>query len=374
MSAKVPFVDLKAQYRSIEPEIKAALGAVLEKGDYILGSAVEAFEKDFAAFCRSRHAVSVDNGLNALRLALAALNVGPGDEVIVPASTYIATALAVSSLGAKPVLVDCDAGTFNIDAKAAERALSKRTKAVIPVHLAGQPADMDAIMALAKDADIPVVEDAAQAHGAAYRGKPAGSIGRLGCFSFYPGKNLGAYGDGGCVVTDDDALAERLRSLRNYGQKVKYEHVEKGLNARLDTLQAAVLSVKLKRLARWNEERARHAARYRELLAGIPGLDFQAPQAGAAHVYHLFYVETDRRDELRAHLKAAGVDTGIHYPKPVHLQPAYADLGLAPGALPNAERHARRTLSLPMFAELSQRQLDCVVGALKDFFAAKPAA
>lgn len=368
IATKVPFVDLKAQYRTIEPEIKAAVNDVLEKSDYILGGAVERFESEYAAFVGTRHCVGLSNGLDALRLALEALGVGPGDEVVVPATTYVATALAVSAVGAKVVLADGDAGTYNLDPKELEKALSPRTKCVLPVHLGGQSANMKAIMALAAERGIPVIEDAAQSHGSLYEGKMTGSIGAVGCFSFYPGKNLGAYGDGGAITTDDSALAEKIKRLRNYGQRVKYDHVEKGLNCRLDTLQAAILSVKLKRLKSWNEARARHAAVYRKELAGVGDLSFQAAEPGATHVYHLFFAETDRRDELLAHLKKDGIDGGIHYPTPIHLQGAYADLGLKPGAFPRAERRARRTLSLPMFAELTPSQLEAVCASVRSFF------
>ena len=370
MSGKIPFVDLQAQYRSIEAEVQAAMRGVIQTGGFILGPEVEAFEKQFAAFSGAAHCVGVSNGLDALTLSLRALGIGPGDEVVVPASTYIATALAVTAAGAKVVLADCDA-TANLDPGALRAALTSRTKAVMPVHLAGQPADMDEILAIAKSKSLAVVEDAAQAHGALYKGRPCGSMGVLAGFSFYPGKNLGAYGDGGAVVTGDAALAEKLRKLRNYGQRVKYEHEELGGNYRLDGLQAAVLSVKLARLRSWNEARARHAARYRELLSGVGDLEFQKPLDATTHVYHLFFVETARRDELQKHLAAAGVDSGIHYPKAVHEQACYTSLAYKAGAFPVAERRARRTLSLPMYAELSSAQLEAVAAAVRSFFGAR---
>lgn len=365
--SKIPFVDLGAQFGAIGPEIERAVLESLKAGDYILGAKVAQFEKEFAAYLGCRHAIGVSSGLDALRLALVAAGVGPGDEVVVPASTFIATALAVSALGATPRLVDCDA-TGNLDPKLLESALMKKVKAVIPVHLAGQPADLEPLLALCTKKGLPLIEDAAQAHGARYKGRRVGGFGASGAFSFYPGKNLGAAGDAGAIVTDDDATAERVRRLRNYGQRVKYEHVEQGLNARLDTVQAAVLSVKLAKLDAWNEARARHAARYRELLAGVGDIQFPPPQPGATHVYHLFTVETDRRDALRERLLAAGVEALIHYPIPIHLQEAYRGLGHKAGDFPVSERRARRTLSLPMFAELGDAQIERVVAGIKGFF------
>lgn len=365
--AAIPFVDLKAQYRTLAPELRAAIGGVLGSGNFVLGPWVERFEREFARFVGTPHAVGVSSGLDALHLALMALDIGPGDEVVVPASTFIATALAVSASGAKPVLVDCDAGTFNLDPAGLKAAFSRRTKAVIAVHLAGQPADMRAIMKFARSRKVPVIEDAAQAHGALYHGKQCGSLGLIGAFSFYPGKNLGAYGDGGMVTTRDSRLAERIRRLRHYGQRAKYEHVEKGLNARLDAVQAAILSVKLKHLDRWNALRNAHARRYLRLLSGTPGLSFQEALPGATHVYHLFLVETSARDGLREHLRRAGIEAGIHYPQPIHLLEAYRDLGHRKGDFPNAERHARRTLSLPMYAELQPSQIQRVAAEVSAF-------
>ena len=365
---RVPFVDLEAQYRGIAVKITSAIGQVLKSGAFILGPHLERFEREFARFMRVEHAVGVSSGLDALRLALTALDIGPGHEVILPANTFIATALAVSAVGAKPVFVDCDPETFNLAAPSIEAAITSRTRALIAVHLAGQPADMDPILGIAKKRRLSVIEDAAQAHGARYKDRPCGSMGIMGCFSFYPGKNLGAYGDGGLVATRDGALAERLRRLRNYGQRIKYEHAEKGLNARLDALQAAILSVKLKYLSRWNAARAAHARLYRRLLAGIGDLDFQKPLPRATHAYHLFWIGTDQRDHLREHLLRAGIDTGIHYPKPIHLQQAYGDLGYKAGDFPHAERQARRTLSLPMYAELDEGRIRRVAAQIRAFF------
>ncbi len=369
-SDRVPFVDLLAQYRSIEPEVQCAMQEVLVKGDFILGPHLEAFEAEFARFVGSKHCVGVSSGLDALKLAVQALGLGADDEVIVPASTYIATGLGVTGAGAKMVLADCDARTANLDPAAFEAAITPRTRAVMPVHLAGAPAATDEILAIAKKRKLAVIEDAAQAHGATYKGRQCGSMGLMGCFSFYPGKNLGAYGDGGAVVTDDAALAEKLRRLRNYGQRAKYEHVELGWNARLDGLQAAILSVKLKRLAGWNKARGLQAAEYRQRLARVPGLDLQHILPDTTSVYHLFFVESDRRDALQAHLNARGIDSGIHYPKAMHEHECYAGLGYRAGQFPNSERRARRTLSLPMYAELSPAQVGRVVDAVGSFFGA----
>jgi dTDP-4-amino-4,6-dideoxygalactose transaminase len=367
VSPGIPFVDLAAEHRSIAAEVDRAVAGVLADGRFILGPQVEQFERAFAALTGVAHAVGVSSGLDALRLALLALDIGPGDEVILPANTYIATALAVTAVGALPVLVDCDPHTYLLDPAGVEAAITTRTRAVIPVHLTGHAADMDPLLELAVRHGLHVVEDAAQAHGAAYKGRPCGSVGTMGCFSFYPSKNLGAYGDGGMVTTDDAELAGRLRRLRNYGQAGRYQHVEKGLNARLDTIQAAVLLVKLTHLRAWNETRAGHAARYQDLLAGLDGLAFQRRAPWSTHVHHLFVVESDDRDALRDHLAVAGVQTGIHYPVPIHLQPAYADLGHRRGEFPNAEHLARRILSLPIYPQLTPGQVAYVAGAVRDF-------
>jgi dTDP-4-amino-4,6-dideoxygalactose transaminase len=364
----IPFVDLVNQHASIEAEINSAIQQVLSRSNFILGSQVEEFEQAFARFIGAEYAIGVSNGLDALRLVLMALNVGSGDEVILPANTYIATALAVSAVGARPVLVDCEPKTYNVDVSLVEPAITPRTKAIMPVHLTGQSADMDPILEVANQHGLYVVEDAAQAHGTLYKGRPCGSIGIAGCFSFYPGKNLGACGDGGMVTTNDAKLAERLRRLRNYGQQAKYRHVEKGLNARLDTLQAAVLTVKLRYLPQWNEARATHAEKYREMLAGVGDLGFQRRVPYSTHIYHLFIVETKQRAALQKHLNAAGVGTGIHYPIPIHLQQAYTDLGYRKGDFPEAERLAERMLSLPMFPELQTNQIWQVAEKIEDFF------
>ena len=363
----VPFVDLQAQYASIRSEIQAAVDNVLTNCNFILGNEVAEFEASFARFANARFAIGVSSGLDALRIALAALDIGPGDEVIVPANTYIATALAVTAVGAKPVFVDCDAATFNIDPNLIERAVTPRTRAILPVHLTGQPADMSPILEIAKRKSLHVLEDAAQAHGASYHGRSCGSMGVMACFSFYPGKNLGAAGDGGLVTTNDEKLSERLRRLRNYGEAKKYEHVEKGLNARLDTLQAAILNVKLPHLPGWNRSRASHAAQYRSLLAGCSRVQCQSELPNSTHVYHLFMIQNERRDALKQFLQDRGVQTGIHYPTPIHLQKAYADLGYKKGDFPNAEKTSSRILSLPMYAELGDDDIAYVCDQIREF-------
>ena len=364
---RIAFVDLHAQHQPLRAALDRAIGEVVASGQFILGPQVAAFEQRFAAYCGVRHAIGVGNGMDALRLALMALDVRGGDEVILPANTYVATALAVSAVGAVPVLVDCDPRTYNLDPRGLERAVTPRTRVIMPVHLTGQAVDMDAVMAVAERRGLHVIEDAAQAHGAAWRGRRCGSIGAVGCFSFYPSKNLGAFGDAGLAVTNDDALARRLAQLRNYGQSQKYDHVAAGLNSRLDSLQAAVLAVKLPHLDRWNEARVSRAARYRAALRGVGDLRLQEIAPGATSVYHLFVVETEHRDRLRRHLADAGIDTGVHYPVPIHLQPAYA-AGYRMGQFPHTEALARRSLSLPMFPELRDDQVDAVAAAIRRFF------
>jgi len=373
----VPFVDLQAQYRSIKAEVDAAIQRVLDTSAFILGREVEAFERAFAEYVGAGECVGVSNGTAAIQLALQACGVGPGDEVIVPANTFFATAEAVSTAGATPVFVDCDPVTYNLDPNKIEEVITERTRAVIPVHLYGQPADLDAVFEAAERHNLLVFEDAAQAHGARYKGGRVGARGVAGCFSFYPGKNLGAYGEGGAVVTNDPEVARRLRMLRDHGSEQKYRHELVGYNFRLEGIQGAVLNVKLKHLDDWNALRRQHAARYRELLApladsGALALPFEADYA--EHVYHLFVIQTEERDSLQRYLSAAGVQTGIHYPVPVHLQPAYAALSHREGDFPNAEAQAQRVLSLPMFAELNGHQLKYVADALADFYAEAAAA
>ena len=368
MSATIPLVDLKAQYAAIRPAVDQAIQQVLDSTNFIMGPEVKAFEAAFAAYCGTNHCVGVASGTAALELVLRALGVGPGDEVITVAHTFIATAEAISAVGAHPVFVDIDPISYNMAPSALAAALTSATRAIIPVHIYGQPAAMDAIRAVAAPRQLPVIEDAAQAHGATWRGKRAGSLGTAACFSFYPGKNLGAYGDAGAVTTDDPALAEQVRLLRNHGRRAKYEHEIKGYGERLDTLQAAILAAKLPYLNDWTAARQRLAARYDDLLADCavttPAL---APEATSA--WHLYVIRTPRRDELLAYLNQHGVGAGVHYPIPLHLQPAYADLGYRPGALPVTEAVAATCLSLPLYPELTAAQQERVVELIREFFA-----
>jgi len=360
----VPFVDLKAQYRTIRAEIDAAIREVVESGAFVLGPAVERFEREFAEYLGVRHVAGVSSGTAALQLALLALDIGPGDEVIVPAHTFVATAEAVSHVGARPVLVDVTDDTGNIDPALVVSAITDRTRAIIPVHLYGHPADLDPILDAADRHGIPVVEDACQAHGARYKGGRAGSFGRLACFSFYAGKNLGAYGEGGAVATNDPALDARIRRFRDHGQSQRYHHAEIGFNARLEGIQGAVLAVKLRHLDHWNELRREHAAYYSERLAES-GVRVPVIRDGCEAVHHLYVVRTEDRDELQAHLAERGIQTGLHYPVPVHLQPAYAALGHPAGTFPVAERWAKECLSLPMFAELTDAAVDETIAAVR---------
>jgi dTDP-4-amino-4,6-dideoxygalactose transaminase len=364
----VPFVDLRAQHRALRGELNQAIQGVMERCDFALGEDVARFEEELAAFCGTRYAVGVDSGLSALELSLRAFGIGTGDEVIVPAHTFIATAAAVTFAGARPVLVDVDPATYNIDVSQAEAAITPRTRAIIPVHLYGLPAEMDAILALADGHDLVVIEDACQAHGARYRGQRVGSLGHAGTFSFYPTKNLGGCGDGGMVVTDDERVADWIRAARNCGQKEKYLHELAPFNHRLDTLQAAILRVKLRYLEEWIEGRRRNAALYTELLAGN-GVVAPVEAPDSLHVYHLYVVRVPRRDELRAYLwERGGVGTGIHYPVPIHLQPFYADSGFHEGQFPVTERLCGEVLSLPMFPEMTEEQLASVVNAINAFY------
>jgi dTDP-4-amino-4,6-dideoxygalactose transaminase len=369
---QVPFVDLASQYRSIAAEIDEAVSRVIRETDFILGREVALFEEEFASFCQAKWAVGVDSGTSALELALRAYEIGPGDEVITAANSFIASALAISHAGATPVLVDVDADTHTIDVAAIEKAITLRTKAIIPVHLYGHPADMDAIMNLAERRGLIVIEDACQAHGARYKGKTAGSLGHAAAFSFYPGKNLGAYGDGGAVVTNDEAIAKSLRMLRNYGQREKYQHMFRGYNRRLDTLQAAVLRIKLKHLEEWNDARRQHAKNYGRLL-GQTGIGVPRAAAHYESVWHLYVIQTDQRDALKEYLATRGIGVGIHYPVPIHLQPAYRDLGYRQGDFPVTERCARRILSLPMYAELTPEIANRVAETASEFVAASQA-
>ncbi len=350
---QVPFVDLGAQHATVDADVREAIDGLFERTDFILGESVVAFEQEFAAYSETQFAVGVDSGTSALELALRAYSVGPGDEVITAANTFIATALAISYTGATPVLVDVDPETYTMDVSALERAITPATKAVLPVHLYGQPADMDPIMEIARAHGLIVIEDACQAHGARYKGRRTGTLGYAAAFSFYPAKNLGAYGDGGMVTTNDARIADSLRMLRNYGQSKKYHHELRGFNRRLDTLQAAILRIKLKELNRWNDLRRRHAQQYRELLAPLHEFVVLPCEADYAEsVYHLYVVRVDHRTELMEALKSKGIETGIHYPIPVHLQPAYEDLGYKRGDFPITEQYADEILSLPMYPEM----------------------
>jgi len=360
--------DLAAQYLAYRAEIDGAIAGVLQSGLYTLGENVAKFEAEFAAYLGVKHAVGLNSGTDALMLSLWALGVRRGDEVITTPFTAIPTYSAITHVGATAIFVDIDPATFLMDLKHVAAAVTERTRAVIPVHLFGSVVDIDALRAVVGPR-VSVIEDAAQAHGARWRDRRCGSIGDMACFSFYPAKNLGAYGDAGIITTSDAQAVERIRQLRNYGERRKYEHVVKGVNSRLDALQAAFLMLKLQHLDDWNAAGARHAETYRVELDGVGDLTLPAVAPGATHVYHLFVVRTQRRDALRSHLDGRGVHTRIHYPTPIHLQEAYRELGLGQGAFPNAEALARETLSLPMYPELTTEQLAGVTDAIKEFFA-----
>lgn len=360
----VPFLDLHAAYLALKSELDEAVLRTLSSGWYLLGSELATFEKEFADFLGVNHCVGVGNGLDALHLSLRAMGIGPGDEVLVPSNTYIATWLAVSYAGATPIPVEPDPCTYNIDPERLAEALTERTKAVLPVHLYGQPADMDPIRAFAARHGLWVLEDAAQAHGALYKGKRVGSLGDAAAWSFYPGKNLGALGDAGAVTTNDESLAERLRALRNYGSKVKYVNDVQGFNSRLDEVQAAVLRVKLNYLDAWNEKRKEIAALYLRELSCTP-LSLPYVSAWAEPVWHLFVVQSPLRDRLQRRLKEAGVNTLIHYPIPPHLQTAYQELAYVPGSLPVAEAIHTRVLSLPLGPHMNPYQVEHVVEAVR---------
>jgi len=375
---KVPFLDLKAQYESIKEEIQIALGRVLESTAFAGGPFVAQFENQFAAYCDTQHAIGVGNGTDALWLALLALGIGPGDGVITVPNSFIATAEAISFSGATPIFVDIEEQTFNMDTNKLEDYLKKRfelssshfatrPKAVIPVHLFGQPADIDPIIEIAKKYGLFVIEDACQAHGSEYKGKKAGSIGDAGCFSFYPGKNLGAYGEAGAVVTNDGALAEKIRVLRDHGQITKYCHDCIGWNARMDGIQGAILSIKLKYLNQWNEARRQNAQKYNNLFSAIEEIQIPEEAEYAKHVYHLYVIRSQSRDRLIGALSEKGILCGIHYPTPIHLQKAYEFLGLKGGTFPVTERCAREIVSLPMYPELTEKQIGYVVDGIKHF-------
>jgi dTDP-4-amino-4,6-dideoxygalactose transaminase len=359
----IPFVDLKAQYTSIKSEVDTAIQGVLNSCQFTLGPEVFEFEKEFAAYCESVHGVGVNNGTSALHIALLAAGVGPGDEVITVPYTFVATVSAIHYTGAQPVFVDIDPATFTMDPALIEGAITPRTKAILPVHLYGHPADMEPIVAVARKHNLIVIEDAAQAHGAEYKGRRAGSLGDIGCFSFYPGKNLGAYGEGGMAVTANPEFARTLRLLRDWGGEKKYQHLLKGFNYRLEAIQGAILRVKLRYLEGWTEARRLAAYRYEALLKGR-GIRLPVAAVNVRHVYHIYAIRSARREALQADLKRCGIQTGIHYPVPVHLLPAYSDLGYKRGQFPFSERAAEEVLSLPMYPELTAAAQERVAAAL----------
>jgi dTDP-4-amino-4,6-dideoxygalactose transaminase len=369
-SIKVPYLDLKAQYQSIKPEIDNAIAGVLESGQFVLGSEVAEFEREFAAYCGASECIALNSGTSALHLALLAAGVGPDDEVITVPFTFVASVAAIAYTGARPVLVDIDHQSFTMDVSAIEAAITPRTKAILVVHLYGQPADMDPIMEIARRRGLVVIEDAAQAHGAKYKGRPVGSIGDMACFSFYPGKNLGAYGEGGAVTTSNPAYARSIRMLRDWGQDAKYHHALRGFNYRMEAFQGAILRVKLRHLERWTEARRALAAKYNELLADS-GVERPKEMSWARHVYHVYTLRSRDRDGLRAALQEDGIQTGVHYPVPVHLQPAYADLGFGRGAFPRAEAAANQVLSIPLYPELSPHAAAEVAAAVNKAAARK---
>jgi dTDP-4-amino-4,6-dideoxygalactose transaminase len=365
MTGVVPFLDLSAQARALGPQLHAAVRDVIDSGHYVLGESVEAFEQAFAAYCGVRFAVALNSGTSALHLALLASGIGPGDEVVTVPMTFVATVAAIQYSGAAPRFVDIDADRGTMDPAGLEAALSPRTAAIIPVHLHGRVANMAPILEIAGAHRLAVIEDAAQAHGACYHGQRAGSLGDSGCFSFYPGKNLGACGEGGAFVTNDPDLAKRVRILRDWGQEEKYVHRMRGFNYRMDAIQGTVLSVKLKHLDAWTQRRRAVAAQYDRQLAPVP-LRLPSSADPEEHVYHVYAVHAARRDAVRQQLVNAGIATGIHYPIPVHLQPAYADLGYVRGDFPVAEAFAAETMSLPIFPEISTAQVDRVCSVLGD--------
>ena len=364
---RVPFVSFEPMHNELKVELENAFKKVMERNYFIQGPECEAFEKEFAKYCGANYCIGVDNGLNALYLILKAYEIGAGDEVIVPSNTFIATALAVSYTGAKPVFVEPELETYNIDPKRIEQAITERTKAIMPVHLQGRPADMDPIMELAEKYNLKVIEDCAQAHGTLYKGKKVGTLGHGAGFSFYPGKNLGALGDGGAVVTNDKELADKVRALGNYGSDYKYHHIYKGTNSRLDEMQSAFLRVKLPHLDKWNEDRKKVAEAYFE---GIKNPMIKLPLKPTAefdHIYHVFVIRCEKRDELERYLDEKGIGTVKHYPYPMHLQECYKDLEIKKGELPIAEEISNTVLSLPMYYGISEDQIQYVIDALNDF-------
>jgi dTDP-4-amino-4,6-dideoxygalactose transaminase len=366
----VPYLDLKAQYRSIKSEIDAAVSRVLESSQFVLGAEVAAFEEEFAKHCGAAECVAVNSGTSALHLALLAAGVGPGDEVITVPFTFVASVAAILYSGARAVLVDIAPRSFNINPAAIEAAITPRTKAIMPVHLYGQAADMDPILDIARRRGLVVIEDAAQAHGAKYKDRPAGTLGDIGCFSFYPTKNLSAYGEGGAVTTNNPEYAKKIRMLRDWGQDRKYHHVLRGFNYRMEGLQGAILRVKLRHLEQWTEDRRAIAATYNEKLSDC-GLALPREMPWARHVYHVYSLRTPDRDSFRATLQADGIQTAIHYAIPVHLQPAYAELGYAKGSFPESETAANEVVALPIYPELTESQVDFVCGAVRKVVAGR---
>jgi dTDP-4-amino-4,6-dideoxygalactose transaminase len=366
----IPLVDLKAQYQTIKGDIDSIVLDIMQRAAFILGKEVKELEEAFARYCEVSHAVGVDSGYSALELILRAYDVGPGDEVITTPNTFIATALAISSCGATPKFVDIDPKTYNLDPSKLEDVITPSTRAILPVHLYGQPADMVPILEIACRHKLLVIEDACQAHGARYKGRPTGSLGHAAAFSFYPGKNLGAYGDGGMVVTNDEDIAEKIRVFRHVGQKGKNKHIVKGFNHRLDNLQAAVVLTKLPYLDGWNESRRRVADQYNSLLQDLP-VEIPDVMDSVEHIYHLYVIRTKRRDELDLYLNERGIDTGIHYPIPIHLQPAYKELGHRMGDFPISETLADEILSLPIYPELREEQIRHIVEVIQSFFEQK---
>ncbi len=367
MSEPVPYLDLRAQLKPLRAEIDAAIARTLDNCSFCLGPDVVQFEKDFATFCGAKYALGFNSGTSALHVAMRLLDVGPGDEVVTTPYTFIATSWAISYCGAKPVYVDIDDETLNLDPKLIEKAITPKTKAVLPVHLYGQPFDVEAVAAVCKQYNLPFVEDAAQAHGSKYKGKCVGTFGAISCFSFYPAKNLGACGEGGALVTNDTAFAARAKSLREHGSTVRYHHDEVGYNYRLEGIQGAVLGVKLKHLERWTRERQHVAARYAELLANTP-LQLPTVTNGNESAWHLYTVRSPLRDELKKYLDSNGIGNAVHYPMPLHLQKVYAHLGYKAGDFPVAEKAAREVLSLPMFPALTDVQIRRVAEVVKEFF------
>jgi dTDP-4-amino-4,6-dideoxygalactose transaminase len=362
---KVPYLDLPAEFNEIGDEVLPAFEQVCRSGRFAQGPPTASFEAEFAAYCGVKHCVSVNSGCSALHLALRCLNIGPEDEVITVSMTFIATAWAISYVGARPIFVDIEPTRRAMDPAKLRAAITSRTKAIMPVHLYGMPAEMDEISKIAAEAGIPVVEDAAQAHGARYRGKRVGQFGRIACFSFYPGKNLGAYGEGGALVTDDEGVARRAAALRDHAQVERYFHNEIGYNYRMDSLQGAVLSIKLKRLDQWNALRSQHAITYGKCLAGLPCVTPALP-ADSECVWHCYVIECDDRDNIRQRLGDAGIETGLQYPLPVHLQKAYEHLGYRSGEFPVTEALSKRCLSLPIFPSMTEEQIKTVGSALGD--------